>query len=274
MGMLEGNRPPQLASGAEAGPELKQRRIMLAALALLLVALILVLVKDRRFWFRGSESEDASAVSVDQPDDANPQDGSLTYNAKSGTPASPRPKAKPRVSVPPPAVPTIQDATAPVVNRAALPPLDVEVVAGDQRRAVKTSNPSVKVDMQSGSLPSSAAAVPVQTPSAAVAANHGVSSASERVQLSANAQQVVTHSVEPAYPTLAKQMKVQGSVVLQALIGKEGTIQNLEVLSGPQILSSAAREAVMQWRFKPYYQSGQAIETEAKITVNFTISTY
>jgi len=67
---------------------------------------------------------------------------------------------------------------------------------------------------------------------------------------------------------------VQGSVVLQALIGKEGTIQDLQVLSGPQILSSAAREAVMQWRFKPYLQSGQAIETEAKITVNFTISTY
>ena len=73
---------------------------------------------------------------------------------------------------------------------------------------------------------------------------------------------------------LAKQMKVQGSVVLQALIGREGSIQDLRVLSGPAILSNAAMDAVRQWRFRPYYQQGQPIETEARITVNFTISTY
>ena len=73
---------------------------------------------------------------------------------------------------------------------------------------------------------------------------------------------------------LARQMKVQGSVVLQALIGKDGLIQDLRVLSGPGILSTAAQEAVRQWRFKPYLQNGQAVETEANITVNFTISTF
>jgi len=84
---------------------------------------------------------------------------------------------------------------------------------------------------------------------------------------------VVSRSVQPDYPLLARQMKVQGSVILQALIGKEGTIQELQVLSGPAILSEAARAAVKQWHFKPYLQSGEAVETEAKITVNFTIST-
>ena len=79
--------------------------------------------------------------------------------------------------------------------------------------------------------------------------------------------------VEPDYPLLAKQMKVQGSVVLQALIGKAGTIEDLRVLSGPAILSSAAMEAVKQWRFRPYYVSGEPVETQARITVNFTIST-
>jgi protein TonB len=239
---------------------------MLAALALLLVALILVLIKDRQFWFPGSES--AEVTTSDQPDDANPQDNALTYSAKTGatTPPTPHPKSKPRTAPPAP-VPTLEEATAPVVNRAALPPLDVEVVAGDHRKAVKTVNPTVKVDMEAGTPPSHGSAAVEQAAS-------GVSSAGERVVLSADAKQVVTHSVEPSYPTLAKQMKVQGSVVLQALIGKEGTIQDLQILSGPQILSSAAREAVMQWRFKPYYQSGQAIETQAKITVNFTISTY
>ena len=84
---------------------------------------------------------------------------------------------------------------------------------------------------------------------------------------------MVSRPVEPTYPLLAKQMKVQGAVVLQALIGKEGDIQDLHVLSGPAILSAAAREAVKQWRFRPYLQSGQPVETEARITVNFTIST-
>jgi protein TonB len=69
-------------------------------------------------------------------------------------------------------------------------------------------------------------------------------------------------------------MKVQGAVILEALISKTGSIQDIQVLSGPAILSEAAREAVKQWHFKPYYQGGRAVETEARITVNFTISTY
>ena len=63
------------------------------------------------------------------------------------------------------------------------------------------------------------------------------------------------------------------AVSLQALISKEGTIQELQILSGPRILAAAAREAVKQWHFKPYLQNGQPVETQAKITVNFTIST-
>jgi protein TonB len=72
---------------------------------------------------------------------------------------------------------------------------------------------------------------------------------------------------------LARQMKVQGSVILLAMISREGMIQDLRILSGPPILSSAAREAVKQWHFKPHYQGEDAVETAAKITVNFTIST-
>jgi protein TonB len=108
---------------------------------------------------------------------------------------------------------------------------------------------------------------------AAAAASAPATNAAERVKISADTAQVVDRPVNPSYPMLAKQMKVQGSVVLQALIGVDGMIQDLRVLSGPSILSSAAREAVKQWHFKPYLQNGQAVETEAKITVNFTIST-
>jgi protein TonB len=64
---------------------------------------------------------------------------------------------------------------------------------------------------------------------------------------------------------------VQGSVVLQAVVGTDGSIENLRVLSGPAVLATAAQQAVRQWRFKPYLQNGQPVETKARIIVNFTI---
>jgi protein TonB len=97
--------------------------------------------------------------------------------------------------------------------------------------------------------------------------------AAERVEVSASAANVVTHSVTPGYPTLARQMKVQGSVIMQAVIGRDGLIQELRLVSGPPILARAAEEAVKQWHFKPQYVGAEPVETEAKITVNFTIST-
>ncbi len=83
----------------------------------------------------------------------------------------------------------------------------------------------------------------------------------------------MTHSVVPAYPTLARQMKVQGKVVLEAMIDRDGQIQDLQVVSGPPILAGAAEEAVKKWRFKPHFKGTEAVETQTKITVNFTIST-
>jgi len=58
---------------------------------------------------------------------------------------------------------------------------------------------------------------------------------------------------------------------LQAVVGTDGVISDLRVLSGPAILTAAAQQAVRQWRFKPYLQNGQAVETKARITVNFSI---
>ena len=103
--------------------------------------------------------------------------------------------------------------------------------------------------------------------------NPPLTDASERVEVSAETSHVLTHRVRPEYPLLARQMKVQGSVVLDAMIGKDGGIQDLRVVQGPTILADAAREAVRQWRFKPYLQDGQPVETQAHITVNFMIST-
>jgi TonB family protein len=158
-----------------------------------------------------------------------------------------------------------------MTNRAVLPPLEVEVVAGNQHRAVTPSDSSVNVEMQG-----SASSASEQTPALAASKDNGSRTpiATAQVELSPGTAQMVSRPVSPSYPLLAKQMKVQGAVVLEALISKTGSIQDIHILSGPAILSAAAREAVKQWHFKPYYQGGVPVETEARITVNFTISTY
>ncbi|MFZ0286832.1 MAG: energy transducer TonB [Terriglobales bacterium] len=75
----------------------------------------------------------------------------------------------------------------------------------------------------------------------------------------------------PQYPLLTEATAVQGSVLLQALIAADGSVEELRVISGPTILVSAARQAVQEWRFKPYLLNGKPVETYARVTVNFTI---
>jgi TonB family protein len=139
-----------------------------------------------------------------------------------------------------------------------IPPLEVEVIAGDTRNSIHLGNSPVKVGTRSDSEATDA--VVTQGPATAAA---------ERVQMSL-AKATIPRPESP-YPLLGRQMKVQGAVLLKALIGADGYIRDLQVLSGPAILASAAREAARQWQFKPYLQNGQPVETQANITVNFTI---
>jgi protein TonB len=78
--------------------------------------------------------------------------------------------------------------------------------------------------------------------------------------------------VQPVYPPLARSARVQGSVVLSALISKAGTMENLRVLSGHPMLVEAAIEAVSQWRYRPYILNSEPIEVETQITVTFSLS--
>jgi TonB family protein len=75
----------------------------------------------------------------------------------------------------------------------------------------------------------------------------------------------------PRYPTVALRDGVQGTVVLQALVGKNGRVQNVQVLSGPSLLASAAVGAVRRWRYKPSDQDGELVTEEKQITVEFII---
>jgi periplasmic protein TonB len=82
---------------------------------------------------------------------------------------------------------------------------------------------------------------------------------------------LLIYRVEPAYPPLAKQARIQGVVVLTAIIGKDGNVQNLQIVSGHPLLAPAAIEAVKQWRYKPFLLNGQPVEVETTVTVNFRV---
>lgn len=80
------------------------------------------------------------------------------------------------------------------------------------------------------------------------------------------------HRVQPVYPPLARQARIQGTVVLRAIISRDGRIDNLQLLSGHPMLAPAAIEAVKQWRYQPYILNDQPVEVETQVTVNFSLS--
>jgi TonB family protein len=274
--MLQLNPRTELAR-PQARPANQQTVRLLIALTLLLVALAVVMVRNREFWFGSDEATESSATdsqSIPTPD-------SVVAPAKAAqAPLAPAATAKshlaPKTSthtVSTPAVSTQavtdsshQDAAnsaSPVVatNRVVLPPLDVEVVAGDSHRTVHPGSNVAKVEIPSDSNRGAALTSAVSLPM----------NAAERVRLSSESVPELRQTVETTYPLLGQHTRVQGSVVLQAVVGADGSIEDLRVLSGPAILATAAQQAVRQWRFKPYLQNGQPVETKAKITVNFSI---
>ncbi len=86
------------------------------------------------------------------------------------------------------------------------------------------------------------------------------------------AEGMLLHKVMPQYPALARQARIQGAVVLQAVIDKAGSVKDLRVVSGHPMLIPAAMEAVKQWRYRPYYLNREPVEVETLITVNFTLA--
>jgi len=95
----------------------------------------------------------------------------------------------------------------------------------------------------------------------------------QRVRVSQGVSQgLLIHRVQPMYPPLARQARIQGTVVLQAEISKDGSIENLRLISGHPMLAPSAIEAVKQWRYKPYFLNGEPVAVETQITVNFTLA--
>jgi protein TonB len=91
-----------------------------------------------------------------------------------------------------------------------------------------------------------------------------------RVSGGVTAGNLITQT-KPQYPQIARTARIQGSVVLHAVISKNGMIEQLQVVSGHPMLTQSALEAVRSWRYKPYYLNGEPVEVDTTITVNFTL---
>ncbi len=89
------------------------------------------------------------------------------------------------------------------------------------------------------------------------------------IRLSVISEGQLVNRVDPVYPRIAVLTGTQGQVRLHAIIAKDGSIQSLNVVSGHPMLVAAAVDAVRQWRYRPYYLNGEAVEVETFITVNF-----
>jgi periplasmic protein TonB len=95
----------------------------------------------------------------------------------------------------------------------------------------------------------------------------------KRIRISQGVSQgMLIHKVEPEYPKIALVARITGVVLLHAILSKEGTITELQVVSGHPLLISSAMDAVKQWRFRPYLLNGEPVEVETFITVTFQIS--
>jgi len=108
---------------------------------------------------------------------------------------------------------------------------------------------------------------------AAAQNSSGTSQLPQRVRVSQGvAEGLIVSKVQPDYPPLARQARIQGSVVMQAVINKTGDVESLELVSGHPMLAPAALEAAKQWKYRPYLLNGKAVAVETQITVNFTLS--
>jgi len=94
-----------------------------------------------------------------------------------------------------------------------------------------------------------------------------------RVRVSQGVTQgMVISKVQPIYPPDAKAARVQGSVVIAVIIGKDGNVQSERLVSGHPLLSPAAMDAVKGWKYRPYVLNGDPVEVDTQITVNFTLA--
>jgi TonB family protein len=160
--------------------------------------------------------------------------------------------------------------------------------AAKSTAAPTASVPAPAVSAQSGNGAAAknqpSASAPLSTPSTAAGNASLVNASATNVPASASpkaadlfevpedyADDQVIHRVHPIYPKGARAKKLQGTVVLQAIIDKQGKVDSLQMVSGDPLLAQAAADAVKQWRYKPYSHNGDPVEFQTRITVDFKL---
>ena len=181
------------------------------------------------------------------------------------------------VAPPPPPPPPPPPAAAPVVKR-----IPTEVVDNVLRTPTKIPQKIAKIVEEEAPTPSNtmgviggiAGGVPGGVLGGVLSAANAPPPriAPQRVRVSQGVTSgLLINKVTPVYPPIARQAHISGSVILQAIISKQGTIEGLKVVSGHPMLVNNAVEAVKQWRYKPYILNGEPVEVETTVTVNFNM---
>lgn len=153
----------------------------------------------------------------------------------------------------------------PVFEHQAAPPIHIERAAiPESMRNSPSIAPPVVVTVNPAQM------MPISSPQP----QSGLQQSSEPVAVSEEAARaMLVHTVDPVYPVEGLAQKLHGPVVLQAVIGRDGGVEDLKIVRGYFILGRAAIAAVKQWRFQPYTLNGHAAATQTVITVNFSAPT-
>jgi periplasmic protein TonB len=133
-------------------------------------------------------------------------------------------------------------------------------VAGGDVVEDPTASTNARAVLQNNSAPQNSSTFAASQPGQRVRISQGVSTA------------LLVSKVQPVYPPPARQARIQGQVVLKALINQTGDVVSLELVSGHPMLAPAALEAVKQWKYRPYLLNGKAVNVETQVTVNFKLS--
>lgn len=170
-----------------------------------------------------------------------------------------------------------QTETAPVNAQQQAPAQKPAFVLGVPKPGTGQPAQSFKIEVKPEDMVASSpgtAPVPVrlamETPNSNITAAQNDTD-SKHVSAGVMAGNILT-KVAPVYPKEAKEQKIQGAVVLDAVIGKDGAIKSLKLLSGPDLLAQSAWDAVKQWVYKPYLLNGNPVEVETTITVNYQLA--
>ena len=193
------------------------------------------------------------------------------------------PEALPRLEMPwlmtaPPTPPSAPPATA---HQQTQPASGPNVAVEDPYAAPRLIPPTIAIVSDPGPAPSNNIGLPdsgngvtpggdVFQPQPAPRVVHPAPSGPVRIS-SGVASSIVLYKVVPVYPPIAREARVEGTVVLEAVISKQGTIENLRVVSGPAMLQQSALNAVSVWRYRPFLLNGEPVAVETTVNVIFSL---